>query len=333
MDFELHDYVTFDIEVIPNCFTCAFYSINNKKEVTCEISDRKCEIAKLFRIFLKNDRTFVGYNCSGYDTPIVNMLFDKYYIDEDDYNYEYVKHMFIRSAYSLSSDIIHRDGGPKFYDYKKMKFFESIDLMTLNFSSMQRVGLKELQVTMKYHNVEEMEVDWNQPISEDRIDNLLHYNVNDVLSTAEFFELSKPQLEVRKFAKEKYGIACESMDAVTLCVNYVANEYCRLSGIKKYNFLKTKHTCEPFNVSDILLPHISFKTEKCNKVFEWFKSKKYIPGQMKDDSKSNHYVLLLDGKGYKFGFGGLHAMPKPSIWRKNNNGLIYRQSDVKLLAS
>jgi hypothetical protein len=82
-----------------------------------------------------------------------------------------------------SKELIYQDDAnrQKIWD----KGFVSIDLMTLLFSSKLRVGLKELQVTLQYPNVEEF--DWsvceNDILPEKYRQTLIDYNVNDVLST------------------------------------------------------------------------------------------------------------------------------------------------------
>ena len=56
-----------------------------------------------------------------------------------------------------------------------------MDLLTMMFSSKLRVGLKPMQVTMMFPNVQEYDGDFNEPIPVDKIDEMIAYNINDVI--------------------------------------------------------------------------------------------------------------------------------------------------------
>lgn len=56
------------------------------------------------------------------------------------------------------------------------------------YSKALRVSLKEMQVTMMYKNVQEFNCDWQSPLALQEIDNMINYNINDVLSTYELLK-------------------------------------------------------------------------------------------------------------------------------------------------
>ena len=54
------------------------------------------------------------------------------------------------------------------------------------------VSLKEMQVTMMYKNVQEFpNCDWQAPLAEQEIDEMIAYNINDVMSTTELLKRPK----------------------------------------------------------------------------------------------------------------------------------------------
>lgn len=61
----------------------------------------------------------------------------------------------------------------------------------MQFSSKKRMGLKEMQLTMHYKNVQEYDGSFDEPITNEEIDEVIKYNINDVDSTAELLNLLK----------------------------------------------------------------------------------------------------------------------------------------------
>ena len=59
------------------------------------------------------------------------------------------------------------------------------------FSKKLRCGLKELQVTMQYPNVQEYDGDFNRNVQDSEIDNIISYNINDVNSTNQLLLLNQ----------------------------------------------------------------------------------------------------------------------------------------------
>ena len=51
--------------------------------------------------------------------------------------------------------------------YKYANLFKDLDLLTMMFAQKLRGGLKSLQVTMEYDNVEEYDGDFNRPLPEE----------------------------------------------------------------------------------------------------------------------------------------------------------------------
>ena len=174
---------TYDIEVFPNCFHCTCRDTEDNKLYCFEISERKNQLTELVDFFYyKNNgqRMFCGYNNKHYDDVIINYIIDFYYkLDQLSY------HRICQSIFNLSTAIVESEEGDvsKFKRWKYANYFESMDLLTLQFSSKLRVGLKEMQVTMHYRNVLEYDGDFSSPLPVSSIDDMIYYNINDVDST------------------------------------------------------------------------------------------------------------------------------------------------------
>ena len=84
------------------------------------------------------------------------------------------------------------------------------------YSQKLRVGLKEMQVTMQFRNVQEYEGDFqsNLPVSE--IDKMKLYNINDVDSTAELLYRCQKDIDLRLAIEDEYGVKVLNKDGVNL---------------------------------------------------------------------------------------------------------------------
>lgn len=79
--------------------------------------------------------------------------------------------------HTLSQEIINsKDNNfTSWSKWKYMRFFPTLDLLTMLFSEKLRCGLKEMQVTMQFPNVQEYEGDFERWLPVSEIDNVLAY--------------------------------------------------------------------------------------------------------------------------------------------------------------
>jgi hypothetical protein len=93
------------------------------------------------------------------------------------------------------------------------------------FASKLRVGLKELQVTMGYQNVREYEGDFNSYLPESEFDNVISYNINDILSTKELMFRLEKDIKLREDVDNTFGVNVLNMDGVNLGVEIIKHNY------------------------------------------------------------------------------------------------------------
>lgn len=101
----------------------------------------------------------------------------------------------------------------------------------MRFSQKLRVGLKEMQVTMNYHNVEEFDGDFERPIFEDQIPQILSYNLNDVESTEELLKRSVDDINLRLAVENEFGISALNKDGVNLGMEIIKSKYLEATGL------------------------------------------------------------------------------------------------------
>lgn len=311
--------VVYDIEVFPNAFHCCCKDTETKELKLFEISNRKNQLTELVDFFRNKDSIFCGYNNKHYDDVIINYMIDYYNVLKYKMLYRVCD-----SIYNLSNAIIADDGkGSQFMKWKYADFFYSMDILTMQFSSKLRVGLKEMQVTMHYNNVQEYDGDFGSYLPEDKIEEMIAYNINDVESTEALLESLKNDVELRLFIQEEYGVDALSMDSVKFGETLLLNKYCEASGLSKKFVQEQRSPADYVTLKDVIFPFITYKHPKLKDVLEDMR-KQVIYTKAR---KSYENKFVISGIQYSVSVGGIHSINTPRIYVPKDDEVIMH-SDV-----
>ena len=314
--------IVYDVEVFPNIFHCCCLDTESKELYKFEISEIKNQLTELVNFFYyeNKDRMFCGYNNKHYDDVIINYMIDLYHKLN---NLPYFR--ICQSIFNLSNTIVESEEGSidKFKRWKYMNCFYSMDLLTMQFSQKLRVGLKTMQVTMHYKNVQEYDGDFNQYLPKDSIDDMIAYNINDVESTTELLNRLKDQVELRLFIEKEHGIDCLSMDSVKMAETFLLEKYSEKSGIPKNVIKEMRSPMDYIPLKDVILPFIRYKNPKLQSVLEDMKKQVVYSKERKGYEKK----FVLSNVVYSIGVGGIHTIHTPKIFLPNDDEYI-GHSDV-----
>lgn len=306
----------YDIEVFPNVFHCLLKNTETKEYIYFEVSERKNQIEQLIDFFSNcQDKMICGYNCIHYDNPIINFIL------------EYKKPMscasFERICYniqSLSNIIVSSNDLEKWKRWKYANNFDTLDLLTMLYSQKLRVGLKEMQVTMKYKNVQEYEGRFDEYLLEKDIDEMIKYNKNDVDSTENLLYLCENDIKLRLSIEEEYNIKALNKDGVNLGMEILKIKYLEKTD-KTWDEIKDlRSPCDVIDLNRVILPFISYKTPILQDFLNEFKQQKVGAGR-----KAFEKHFILKGLEYSVGVGGIHSVNEPEIIMPKEDEII---SDV-----
>ena len=307
----------YDIEIFPNCFHCTVKDTEKNILHKFEISERVNQLSELIDYFYYNssDKLFCGYNNKHYDDVIINYMID--------YNYKMKTLNYVRicqSLYGLSGTIINSEEGDtsKFKRWKYARYFYSMDLLTMLYSSKLRVGLKEMQITMHYKTVQEFSGDFNQWLKREEIDDMIGYNINDVESTASLLERCRPDIDIRLFIEEEFGIDALSMDSVKFGETILLNEYCKKTGLDKSYVKELRSPADTVVLNEVILPFIKYKNPILQDALEDMKKQIVSTKERKGYEKK----FVLSNTVFSIGVGGIHSINKPKIFRPGMDEFI-----------
>ena len=292
--------LVYDIEIFPNVFSCTIKNTEKNEVRVYEISCRKNNLKELLKLFKYKGFLFCGYNNIHYDNPIINYLLinENRLLDES-----YIQ--ICSELFDLSNTIINGNL-ENWKEYKYANNFDTLDLLTMLFSQKLRIGLKEMQVTMKFHNVQEYEGDFNSILPEHKIDEMLAYNFNDVESTEELLNRCEDDIKLRLSIEEEYGIKALNKDGVNLGMEILKVKYLEKTH-KTWDQIKDlRSPCDYINLKDIILPFISYEIPLLQDFLKEFKEQTVSAGR-----KAYEKHILIDNLEYSIGVGGIHSVNKP----------------------
>lgn len=177
--YDQDELVFFDIEVYPNLFLVSWKYKGPEHKCVDMINPTAKEVEALLRMKL------IGFNCRRYDNHILYARFLGYNNDE---------------IYNLSKKII---GGSKNGYFREAYNASYTDVY--DFSS-KKQSLKLWQLELGINHIE-MNIPWDEPVPEDKVQMVVEYCNNDVDATEAVFDARKEDFVARQILAELSGLS------------------------------------------------------------------------------------------------------------------------------
>lgn len=313
----------YDIEVFQNIFHCSVKNTETEEIYKFEISERKNQLRELVKFFkqvdsyikwgdfyttdleIKSEIIFCGYNNLHYDNPIIN-----YIIEYEDRLMSYNVATICNSIFNLSKTITTstEDNIDAWKHWKYQIWFDTFDILTMLYSKKLRVGLKEIQVTMQYPNVQEFVCDWSKPLPLEDFDNMIDYNINDIESTTELLNRCKKDIDLRIAIEDEYGVRVLSKDGVNIGMKILTQKYLEKTGLTWWDIEGLRSPMDYIPLKDVILPFIKYDSPILQEVLNDMKNQIVSPGR-----KGYENNFVFNGLRYTVGVGGIHSKNDPEI--------------------
>lgn len=313
----------YDIEVFQNIFHCSVKNTETNDIYKFEISERKNQLRELVKFFKQVDKyitwgdyyttninipanvIFCGYNNLHYDNPIIN-----YIIKYEDKLMQYNIPTICSSIFNLSKTITtsSEDNIDAWKHWKYQIWFDTFDILTMLYSNKLRVGLKEIQVTMQYPNVQEFVCDWTKPLPLEDFDSMIDYNINDIESTSELLNRCKKDVDLRIAIEDEYGVRVLSKDGVNIGMKILTQKYLEKTGLTWQDIKDLRSPMSVIPLKDVILPFIKYDSPILQRVLDDMKNQIVSPGRKGYENK-----FVFNNLRYSVGVGGIHSVNSPEI--------------------
>jgi hypothetical protein len=285
--------IVYDIESYKNFFCCTCLNLENNDKQIFIIDEKINNYEQLKKFFFQ--KCFIGYNNKGYDDVIINYILTE-------------KIMCPYKINDFSNLIIQtKDNYEEIKYYKYNNNYKSVDLMTHLFSKALRVGLKELEVSMNYENVQELPIAYDAILTEDEKQQIIEYNLNDVLATKMLAEKCKDSLKLREAIKQEFGLDCYSKDGVGIGKDLLSKLYCERLNLKYKDIKELRTYNQEIKFKDIISDRIKFSSKEFNNLL-----KTLINTNITTTKDALDYKILYKNVMFVYGTGGLHSKDGPA---------------------
>ncbi len=235
-------------------------------------------------------------------------------------------YVLVADLYAFAQKVIDSKEKTGFSPYYPSSLkINQIDLFKLNHwdNKAKMSGLKWIQYSMDWDNVEEMPHHHSAPVEDEAtLQSVITYCINDVLSTKEIFKYSKEQIVLRQQLTKEYSINLYSASEPRISKELFLHFLEKKTGIPKSE-IKTLRTPRRYIVlADCILPYVEFKTPELKAMLDYFL--KTVITSTKDKLK---YTLNYKGVKTNYGLGGLHGSIKEGVYQAKP-GWTIMTSDV-----
>lgn len=301
----------FDIETLSNCFTYSAVDRDSDEIISFVIWKERNDLYNLLS-HLDKIKGLIGFNSINFDYPMLH-----YIIKERNKLVNLTGDAVAKLIYKKAQSVISQE-------YSAVKETEvlipQLDLFRIwHYDNKARMtGLKKLEIAMCFDNVQDMPYSHEHKITtESEVKEILDYNINDILATKAFYELTKDKLELRKGLQTKYGLNCLNYPDSKIGEQLMLKLYCHYTNQSENDVKKRRTYRNSFKFSECIPEYIKFSTPKFNQLLDYIKSIEVT--ELKDSFK---YAFEYNSFTFDLGTGGLHACVKSGVYESNNNEII-----------
>jgi len=307
----------YDIECLPNIFTAIFVNAVDSTEIhTFYIGLDKEDYSDLLE-FLSQKITLVGYNSVSYDDPMLRFIIG------------YKGTNIVSKLYDLSKKLINdafrgdRNILSLRYPRNIMYSWDSIDLMKILAFDKMKISLKQTAINLKWHKIKDMPIEHYEKIDKSQLEELLDYNLNDVLITLRLYEEIEPLRKLRDELSALYSVnltsASDSKIANLILENIYSNEL--KMDIRAIKDMRTER--EKVWLKNCLAKFIEFKSPELREMLDRISATIVYSYLNYKYSEKIYFANCV----FSLGIGGLHTKDEPGIFVTDNDYII-RDMDV-----
>ncbi len=297
----------YDIETLSNLFTYVAKNRDTGEIFTQYIWDedeyRHANLKALQKHIWKCTG-MVGYNNLNFDYPVIDYL-----LKAD------LGELPASKLYDKAQEVISTK-----YPAIRNPSIRQLDLFKLwHFDNKAKItSLKKLQIAMKWDNVADMPIHHSETITtKEQVQEVMSYNINDVLSTEKFYELSEDKIGLRREIENKYGLKCVNYSDSKIGESLMLHLYSNAVNIPSSTLKNMRTNRNTFSFKDCIPSHINFQTSEFNELLTYLRGIEVT--ELKDSFK---YSFEYDNFTYELGTGGIHGCIKPNVYESDDEYLI-----------
>lgn len=269
-DFFVGDWI-YDIETYPNLFSLTTVSADGKQGHVFELSDRKNNRGELlvFLDFLKEKECrMVGFNNLDFDYPVLHYFLKKKKATPKDI-YDEAQ----RIIDSMKESRFGKNISPKHH------YVKQVDLYKINHfdNAAKATSLKILKFNMRLDDLQDLPYEVGTYLTEEQMENVIKYNIDDVVATLAFYNQCKGMLDLRDNLSKKYGIDFTNMSDAKIGSEIFIQEIEAVKPNSCYKIVNHKRVINQtkrshIDIGSIIFSYVKFKRPEFQAIDNWLSS-------------------------------------------------------------
>lgn len=305
--------VFYDIETLKNFFS--YIDTDNDGNINeFVIHSSRNNLPELLEYMLE-PKVEVGYNNLRFDSVVMAYIFDnrKFLLERSAEEVTGLIHSFVQKI--INSNEIN-------YNLKPLN--KQIDLFLINHynNKARMTSLKALQCSMYWHNVQDMPFSHAHLVQDNEVDEVLAYNLNDVLSTQRFYEFNKENIEIRETFSKIYKKDFSNKSSIAIGEEIFLYYIKKASGLTKKDLQQKVVFHKNVDLKKCVLSYVKFNSDEFKQLLSNIKNTTINP--------TTKFKESIKYKGFKFDFGvgGIHGCVPAGVYEAAEDEMII-DYDVK----
>lgn len=320
----------YDLEQFTNFHSGVFFNHLTDETFIYVVHEGRDDRIEYFKFLKQKNIVLLGFNNVSYDYPMLH-----YILKNEKKLMRCTPEKFNEYTYAQSQKIIDTEYSAI---WANKVMIPQVDLYKIRHYDNQarRVGLKWLQYAMRWHRLQDLPYKHYDRITSDLIDVVIDYNINDVMSTYEFYKHCKPAIKLRVELSKKFGLDLVNANDPKIGELIFGHFLSKDMSIPfaELKTMRTRRGIIPLN--ECIFDYIKYDTPPFKALLEYLKAQsisetkgffKNIPlkslGELRkyiapDTIKANGTCEILNvyykGFRYDFGTGGIHGAAKSGIY-------------------
>ena len=316
-----------DYETMANCFVAVFehYKTDEIKVFAIhELRNDFDEFAEFLHQNADNGERHISFNGLAFDAQIT-----EYFLKDEKLWKKFPAARVANEIYQKAQFVIDKSNKREWLDYYEAKMkIPQLDLYKLNHwdSAAKRASLKWIQFSMDWHKLQDMPIHHSTPIhTQEELDQIIEYCINDVKSTKAILDLSKGQINLRNNLTQEYDINLFSASEPKISKELFLHFLSEKTGKDKKEIKYSRTNRKEILGKDLILPYIKFTTPEFQGLYDVFHNIVINPLKIKGalDHTVNTYGVKI-----KFGLGGVHGCTTGGVYEATE-GMVLMTSDVR----
>jgi hypothetical protein len=322
--------VVYDIETLSNFFLYCDEDAKTDRGNIFIIHRSRNDLIKFIDYLERIDIAQVGYNVLGFDAQVLQWILNNkrhlLTLDGD---------TCAREIYKYSQSVINKQNNGEWLDFPEWKIkIPQLDLFKIwHYDNRAKItGLKWIQFSIDWENLQEMPLEHYDEVNEDQIDDIISYCQNDVKSTKAFYYITLGhtnhplykginKIALRKDIENQFGIKCKNFNDVKIGDEINKQSYLNITGLTKEDLKQRKALITSFKYKDCIPDYVKFQTPELISFFNNIKETVVNPASKQE------FPIKFKGTKYVIAKGGIHSEDPKRILIPTSDQIL-RDADI-----